>query len=167
MVKEAAENDPSIQYLGRLPLSEVYDYMGRARAFAYPSQMFEGMPRVIIESFSRGTPVIANRSGSMTEMIRHQETGWLVDRGDGAALANVLSTVFADRVGRAGIRSAARAEFERNYTADRQYEFLMHAYQRAIESKSARVASQSAGPRLESSRQSRNPRAGSPSGINN
>lgn len=133
VVEEYSRRDNSIEYLGRLTLAETYRYMGHARAVAFPSLWYEGMPRVIIESFSRGTPVIANRCGSMAEMIRHQETGWLVESGDCVGLADVLSSVFTDQFASARIRSAARAEFERNYTADRQYELLMDAYQQAIE----------------------------------
>jgi len=133
-VQQQAESDPSIQFLGRLSLADTYQYMGRARAFAFPSQMYEGMPRVIIEAFSRGTPVIAHRAGSMTEMIRQGETGWLVDRGDHRAFTAALSTIFCDEFDAPRIRSAARAEFERNYTADHQYELLMSAY--AIAAKS-------------------------------
>ncbi len=139
-VQQQAENDRSIQFLGRLSLAQTYDYMGRARTFAFPSQMYEGMPRVIIESFSRGTPVIAHRAGSMAEMIREQETGWLVERGDVAGLGAALNTVFSDQFDAARMRSAARAEFERHYTADHQYDLLMNAFRRAIAAKSAELA---------------------------
>jgi glycosyltransferase involved in cell wall biosynthesis len=140
LVRERSANDGSIQYLGRLSLADTYGYMGKARALAFPSLCYEGMPRVIIESFSRGTPVIANRSGSMAEMIRDQETGWLVDRGDCVALADALCFAFSDQFDGARVRSAARAEFERNYTANRQYDLLMNAYHRAIEEKGLPVA---------------------------
>ena len=139
-VQQYSENDRSVEFLGRLSLTETYAYMGRARAFAFPSQMYEGMPRVIIEAFSRGTPVIAHRAGSMTEMIRERETGWLVDRGDRAALAATLSMVFSDQFDAARMRSAARAEFERNYTANHQYGLLMNAFHRAIAAKSTELA---------------------------
>jgi glycosyltransferase involved in cell wall biosynthesis len=71
----------------------------------------------------------------MAELVRHRENGWLVEGGDFAALAGALSAVFTDQFDRARVRSAARAEFERHYTADRQYDLLMHAYQHAIETK--------------------------------
>ena len=139
-VQQHSDKNRSIQFLGRLSLTETYEYMGRARAFAFPSQMYEGMPRVIIESFSRGTPVIAHRAGSMAEMIREGETGWLVDRGNRAALADALSMVFSDHFDAARMRAAARAEFERNYTPDHQYDLLMNGFRRAIAAKSAEVA---------------------------
>ena len=134
-VRAFAEGIDSIQYLGQLSLGEIYEYMGNARAFVFPSLLYEGMPRAIIEAFSRGTPVIANRLGSMAEMIRHEETGWLVESSNCSALADAISAAFSDRFDRTVMRSAARVEFERNYTADRQYDLLMDAYQVAIETK--------------------------------
>lgn len=140
LAKERSECDKSVVYLGRLPLPEIYEYMGSARAFAFPSMMYEGMPRAIIEAFSRGTPVIAHRLGSMAEIIRHRETGWLVDHGVCADLAAGLSAVFNGGFVPASLRAAARAEFERHYTADRQHELLMNAYRQAIETTAAEVA---------------------------
>lgn len=134
-VRAFAESTDSIQYLGQLPLAEIYEHMGNARAFVFPSLWYEGMPRGIIEAFSRGTPVIASRLGSMAEMIRHEETGWLVESGNCSALADAISASFSDRFDRNVMRSAARVEFERNYTADRQYDLLIDAYQGAIEAK--------------------------------
>jgi glycosyltransferase involved in cell wall biosynthesis len=133
LVQKVSARDDSIHYLGRLPLEEIHQYMGGARAFVFPSLWYEGLPRVIIEAFSRGTPVIANRLGSMAELIRDKETGWLVEPGDCTAFAATLAGVLRDGCSLTGFRSAARAEFERKYTAARQYDLLMTAYGQAIE----------------------------------
>lgn len=132
LVRDRSQADGSVQYVGRLSLGETYEYMGQARALVFPSLMYEGMPRAIIEAFSRGTPVLAHRSGSMSELIRHQETGWLLERGDCRAMAAVLSGLFTGESDQSHMRSAVREEFERKYTAELQYEFLMNAYHHAI-----------------------------------
>lgn len=134
-VRAFAENTDCIQYLGQLSMARTLEYMGNARAFVFPSVWYEGMPRAIIEAFSRGTPVIANRCGSMTEMVRHEETGWLVESGNCGALADAITAAFSEQFDRAVMRSAARVEFEQNYTADRQYDLLMDAYKVVIEAK--------------------------------
>ena len=135
LVRDAAQTIDSIQYLGPLPLRETYEWMGKARALVFPSLMYEGMPRAIIEAFCRGTPVIANRAGSIAEMVRDGETGWLLDSRDSGALRNVLARLSAEKGRLRHMRAAARTEFERNYTADRQYEHLVRGYQRAIAAK--------------------------------
>ena len=45
---------------------------------------------VLIEAMSSGTPVLAARTGGISEIVRDTENGWLVDRGDTAGLAQKL-----------------------------------------------------------------------------
>lgn len=131
-VRKMAESEGSLVYLGRQPLRDVYELMGGARALVFPSMLYEGMPRTIIEAFSRGTPVIASRTGSMTEMVADRETGWLVQPNDPVALAARLREVFGETERLTGMRAAARRMFEVRYTRERNYRFLMDIYDRAI-----------------------------------
>lgn len=56
-----------------------------------PSQSVENTPRVILEAFSAGVPVIAFAAGGIPELIRHGETGTLVhDRTPKALAAAIL-----------------------------------------------------------------------------
>ena len=45
---------------------------------------------VLVESMSSGTPVLATRVGGIPEIVRDSENGWLVEKGDIAALASKL-----------------------------------------------------------------------------
>jgi glycosyltransferase involved in cell wall biosynthesis len=132
-VKSAAEQSPSIEFLGTQPLRHVYELMGDARALVLPSVCYEGMPRTVIEAFSRGTPVISSRHGAMREMIREGETGWLVEPGDVGELTGALEAVLGQRSDVANMRRLARMEYEWKYTAKRNLELLIGTYNRAIE----------------------------------
>ena len=134
-VKAAAANDPRIEYLGRQPLAKVYEAMGQASALVFPSVWYEGMPKTIIESFAKGTPVIASRLGSMTEMISPGETGALFEAGAAGDLAATIEQLFANREKLVAMRATSRREFEMNYSADRNYTQLMHIYETAIANK--------------------------------
>jgi glycosyltransferase involved in cell wall biosynthesis len=131
-VEDEASATGSIHYLGRRPQDEVYALLGDARALVFPSRWYEGMPRVIIEAFCRGTPVIASGIGSMTEIIADLRTGWLVPPGDIPALAHVIRTVCNPANDMTKIRADARHEFEALYTAERNYHLLLEIYERAI-----------------------------------
>jgi alpha-maltose-1-phosphate synthase len=50
-----------------------------------------------IESMASGTPVICSRLGGLAEVVRHGETGFLVEPGDPAELRDRIATVLADR----------------------------------------------------------------------
>jgi hypothetical protein len=53
------------------------------------SQHDEGRPQVLIEAMAAGLPVIASKIAAHADLIRHDETGWLV--ADHHALADALA----------------------------------------------------------------------------
>lgn len=137
LVEHEASALPSICYLGTRALEEVYELLADARALVFPSTWYEGMPRVIIEAFSRGTPVIASQIGSMTEMINEGQNGWLVQPGDVSSLARAMKRVDATGNDMTEIRAAARREFESVYTAERNYHLLLEIYESAVGNRKA------------------------------
>ena len=56
--------------------------MGKAKGFLFPLQWDEPFGMVVIEAMAAGTPVLAYRRGSMPELIKHGETGYLLDIED-------------------------------------------------------------------------------------
>ncbi len=50
-----------------------------------------------IESMASGTPVICSRLGGLAEVVRHGETGFLVQPGDIGELRDRIAMVLADR----------------------------------------------------------------------
>lgn len=66
----------------------------------------EGRPQVLIEAMAAGLPVIATQIPAHGDLIRHGETGWLVDSRDALreALRQAEDPAIANRVG-----AAARA----------------------------------------------------------
>lgn len=50
----------------------------------------EGMPTVILEAFAAGAPVIATDVGASADLVRDQETGYLVRPGDAKALREAM-----------------------------------------------------------------------------
>ncbi len=139
-VEGAATEIKGIEYLGRKPLAEVCELIGRAKALVFPSVWYEGMPRTIVESFAKGTPVIASKLGTMAEMIEDGVNGWLFGPGDASGLAAAVKRANGEAA-IANIRDAARREYETNYTAERNYDCLMHIYQQAIARREAKATS--------------------------
>jgi len=80
----------------RLEQPEVAHALDEARALVLPSAS-EGLPRIAVEAFLRGRPVVATRAGGTPEIVEHEVTGLLVERGDSAALADALERILRDR----------------------------------------------------------------------
>jgi glycosyltransferase involved in cell wall biosynthesis len=107
----------------RLPQAEVARALDEARALVLPSES-EGLPRVVVEAFLRGRPVVATRTGGTPEIVEHEVNGLLVERSDPAALAAALERVLADgelaaRLGAAARESALRWRTTPDEFADR------------------------------------------------
>jgi glycosyltransferase involved in cell wall biosynthesis len=60
------------------------------------SSRSEGLPRIVLESFCRGRPVIAARAGGTVDLVRDGENGVLVDAEDPEALADAIVEVLLD-----------------------------------------------------------------------
>ena len=130
LVREAVSRAPGVRWLGRQTQEEVQRLLGEARCLIVPSRWYEGFPRVVVEAFARGTPVVASRLGGLAEIVEDGRTGRLFRPGDPDDLLSAVRAI--DRDG-ASMRPRARAEFEARYTADVSYRTLMRIYAEARE----------------------------------
>ena len=70
---------------------------------------------VAVEAMAAGRPVCASRVGGLQEIVRHDETGFLFDRGDGAGLTKVLARLLDHPALRARCGAVGRQLVEREY----------------------------------------------------
>jgi glycosyltransferase involved in cell wall biosynthesis len=133
-VQQAMAQNAAIQWLQSVSHDNVYDLIGAAAFLILPSQCYEGaLPRVVIEAFATGTPVIVSRHGAMAEAIHDRRNGVHFDPGNPEDLAAKVRCLFSDSSALKRMRQGARETFERNFTADANHELLMAIYARAIE----------------------------------
>lgn len=106
----------------------IMQYYLQAGYLVLPS-FAEGMPTVILEAFSSGLPVIATNVGAVNELVRDDETGFLVEPGDANALANAMKRAILlpeDAYQRMSDNCAAivRTSFSREHTRARLVEIF-------------------------------------------
>jgi glycosyltransferase involved in cell wall biosynthesis len=148
-VAAAAATDPRIEWLGHLPESGVHRVFGAARAVIMPSIWYETFGRTIAEAFAGGTPVIASQLGAMAELVDPGRNGWLFKPNDADDLARSVRQCWATPAEELGpMRTAARAEYERNFTAERNYAALMEIYESALHHARWRRESRASASRL-------------------
>lgn len=131
VVRPACTSSSGIEFLGPQPPASVINFMKAANFLVFPSECYEGFPRVIVEAFAKGLPVLASQLGSMAELLGDQHTGRLFRPGDAQDLAEKIEWMFTHPVQVEQMSEAARQEFEAKYTAERNYEMLMKIYQHA------------------------------------
>jgi glycosyltransferase involved in cell wall biosynthesis len=130
-VQAAVATMPNVEWLGARSSEEVIDLMRDASALLCPSQWYEGMPRVVIESLAVGTPIIASSIGCYPEMIVDGETGALFPTGDAVALRNCLRDLLRGNA-LESMRANARHCFQSNYTGDKNFSLLLNVYRSVL-----------------------------------
>ncbi|QOI97872.1 MAG: glycosyltransferase [Flammeovirgaceae bacterium] len=72
--------------------SEVLSIMATAHMLVLPS-LIEGLPGVVLEAMYCRIPVVAYNVGGISEVVKPQETGWLVEKNDEAGFIEAVVEV--------------------------------------------------------------------------
>ncbi len=135
----ACQAHPWFDCQGEQAPEQVQQAMLKARALLMPSLSYEAMPRVLVEAFACGLPVLASRLGALAELITHGGDGWGVVPGDVAALAAAMidaqaaADLHPSSPSRwAGMAHQARQTYLSNYTPEIAHRQLLQVYDQAI-----------------------------------
>ncbi len=85
---------PNIEFLGRVPDSELPELYSRCKAFIFPQEEDFGITP--LEAMASGRPVIAYRAGGAMETVVEGETGIFFDRQDEASLIEAVRSFEAE-----------------------------------------------------------------------
>jgi glycosyltransferase involved in cell wall biosynthesis len=113
--------------------AEVPALIREARALLLPSVCYEAQPRVILEAYAAGIPVLASDLGALPEAVP-PESGLLVAPGDAGAWADAVEKLLDDRESERLGQGAWRFWRDR-YSPERALQNLEDAYRRAVASK--------------------------------
>lgn len=105
--------------------------------FVIPSVEGDTIPQVLMQALAVGLPVISTTVGSIPDVVRNGETGYVVPPRDAAALAERIDQLLGDIDLRARMSAAGRALVERYYSLDRMLDELERIY-RLVAGTSAR-----------------------------
>lgn len=118
----------AIRWLGWRSRSEVDAALGVASVLISPSLWVEAGPLSVIESFARGTPVIASRLGSLAEFVRPGVSGDLFDPGNPAALVEAVERFLSLPDSGQRMRESAREIFLDTYSVEKAYDNMLALY---------------------------------------
>ncbi len=114
----------TVEYLGSVGPDRRADVLGQAIALLHLISFDEPFGLSLVESMACGTPVVAFRRGSMPEIIRHGETGYIVDDIEGAINA-VAAIKSIDR-------TQCRADVEQRFTSARMARDYVRVYEKIL-----------------------------------
>ena len=132
-----------IHWLGRIKNEELPVYINQARAYVLCS-LIEGHPRALVEAMSCAMPIIASKVLGISNIIEHEETGYLCET-DAASIASAIETVLSapalmERMG-AKARQFALAHYSLDQLVQREYDLIKQvAKQHPVDSVPRRFA---------------------------
>jgi glycosyltransferase involved in cell wall biosynthesis len=112
----------SIRHIERLPHHELMQTVGRAKGFLFPAQWEEPFGLAVAEAMAAGTPVLTYPRGSMPELVKHGESGYLIDTEEEMVEA-------IHRIERLD-RSRCRKWVEENFSVERMVDGYERLYRR-------------------------------------
>lgn len=95
VLKRLAGKAPNIQFLGKLSQEELKGLYRNTTAVIVPSVCYEVFGMIIIESFARKTPVIANNLGALPEVIEDSAGGMIYNNEE--QLVECMKRLLSDR----------------------------------------------------------------------
>jgi glycosyltransferase involved in cell wall biosynthesis len=140
LVGDGPLREPLQQQAQALGIADCVEFMGYRddipdlladATFLVHTSDSEGCPNVVMEAMACGRAVVATDVGDTPSLVEDQKTGFVVPRGDDAALVERMTTLIADRelchrMGRAG-----RLKAEQVFGLDRLVSETLAAYRAA------------------------------------
>ena len=133
---EAECRDPSmshVRYVGLLSKAETGVYIRRAHFVVVPSRWHEPFGRTVIEAYAHATPVLASRTGALTELVSADQTGQLFVAGDPADLASQARALLASPSRLRDMGRIARARFESDFSPEPNVRAMLDIYRHATD----------------------------------
>ncbi|WP_432723798.1 glycosyltransferase [Jeongeupia wiesaeckerbachi] len=122
---EAALAAAGVRVAGWLPRAQALEQLATLDIYIQTSR-WEGLPVAVIEAMAAGLPVVATDVVGNRDLVRHGDTGYLVN--DAAGFAERLAPLIADAEARRAMGARARSFAASHYSLDTMMNTLYDVY---------------------------------------
>src|SRR5680860_114959 len=113
-----------IEDVGFLSRNKLSDFLGSAKALLFPINWEEPFGLVMIEAMACGTPVIAFSRGSVSEVVKHGKTGFIVENEK--EMVKAIKNI--DQIK----REDCRKHVEENFTIQKMVDGYEEVYEKVL-----------------------------------
>lgn len=117
-----------VEFFGRVERARALALVAGSRALIVPSRVYEVFPRVIVEAYALGVPVVASRVGPLPELVEDGRTGLVVEGGETAPLVRALRALAGSDSRSRELGRGARLAYEQTYSPARTTRQLLDIY---------------------------------------
>ena len=126
-------------FAGSVAAPAAQELLRTARALVVPSRWYEAQPRVILEAFAAGVPVIASRIGALPELVDDGVNGRLAAVDDPGAWRRALTGI-SDDAESVRLGDRAFATWQERFTPELGLRQLEAAYESALREKTIKLS---------------------------
>ena len=135
--------DPFVHFAGRVDEEALREAYRTSDLFILPAVVdgkgdTEGLGVVLLEALEFGLPLVASDVGGIPDIVRHGETGLLVQPSDAGALAHAVLRVIEDPAAARERVERGRAHMRQHFGLPRVVDRLVHRYERAVAAANAK-----------------------------
>ncbi len=121
-----------VKLIGSVAHRDLPQYLGHLRLLVIPSYT-EGLPNIMIEAMSCGTPVLATTAGSIPDFVVEGETGFLIENNSPSSIVNgIQRAIQSPDLNKIAVRAMemVREEFTYSNAVKRYSEILSNVPER-------------------------------------
>lgn len=131
-VEEACKRNSKLHLMGFQSKEIVLEYLRKAKAMIFPTDLYEGFPMTIIEAFAVGTPVVCSNIGNGADIVRKYIAGETYAVRDKDSLWNAVmrTEIHFEKLSR-----NARQAYQENFAPEKNYQALRSIYREVASEK--------------------------------
>jgi glycosyltransferase involved in cell wall biosynthesis len=121
----------SVKFLGNRP--SIYPVLQETALLVLPSAGEGGFPRVLMEAFAAGVPVLARNSGAVPEILVDGRNGFLLESADPVSMARRIRTILDQPARMEETAAHCRQLWRENFTAERYAEDIWRIVRKCVD----------------------------------
>jgi len=122
----------NVKLIGFISDEELPYYYALSDIFILPSKTGEGFPMVVIEAFASGLPVIGTNTGGQIEVIRDDQTGFIVEPNEPKQIAKKIEYLYENKELLEEMSKNCRKLIEKEFSWGKNVDKLLSVYQEVL-----------------------------------